>query len=94
MLTTNELAKIYDTIMSIPGMNETVKIDMKISHKSVLLLNTVMQRGLTLKQNDESPNLLEIVHQDTLQELNSFAVNCLMKAGLTELNEKLKSFKN
>jgi len=33
MLTTNHVAKVYDTILSIPGMNETVKIDMRISRK-------------------------------------------------------------
>ena len=27
------IAKVYDTILSIPGMNETVKIDMRISRK-------------------------------------------------------------
>ncbi len=44
MLTTNDVAKVYDnyikvygTILSIPGMNETVKIDLKISRKNVLL---------------------------------------------------------
>jgi hypothetical protein len=30
MLTTDEVAKVYDTILSIPGMNEKVKIDLKI----------------------------------------------------------------
>jgi hypothetical protein len=46
MLTTNDLTKVYDTILSIRGMNETVKIDLKISRKNVLLLNNVIRRGL------------------------------------------------
>ena len=50
MLTTNDVAKVYDTILSIPGMNETVKIDMRISRKNVLLLNSVIKRGLMLKR--------------------------------------------
>ena len=33
MLTTSDVAKVYDTILSIPGMNEAVKIDMRISRK-------------------------------------------------------------
>lgn len=60
MLTTNDLAKVYDTILSIPGMNETVKIDMKISRKNVLLLNSVIKRGLNTKDDDKSTNLLEV----------------------------------
>ncbi len=54
MLTTNDVARVYDTIMSIPGMNEPVKIDIKISRKNVLLLNSVIKRGLTSKEDDKS----------------------------------------
>jgi len=42
MLTTSDVAKVYDTILGIPGMNEMVKIDMKISRKNVLLLHSVI----------------------------------------------------
>jgi hypothetical protein len=93
MLTTTDIAQVYDTILSIPGMNETVKIDLKISRRNVLLLNRVIERGLTPKPDDKSSNLLDIVPEDVLQELTSLADDCLKKAGLTELSEKLKSFK-
>lgn len=93
MLTTNDIAQVYDTILSIPGMNETVKIDLKISRKNVLLLNRVIERGLTPKPDDKLTSLLEIVPEDALQELTSLADDCLKKAGLIELSEKLKSFK-
>ena len=93
MLTTNDIAQVYDTILSIPGMNETVKIDLKISRKNVLLLNRVIERGLSPKQDDKSSNLLDIVPEDALQELTTLADDCLKKAGLIELSEKLKSFK-
>jgi len=93
MLTTNDIAQVYNTILSIPGMNDTVKIDLKISRKNALLLHGVIERGLTLKQGDKSSNLLDIVPENALQELTSLADDCLKKAGLTELREKLKSFK-
>ena len=93
MLTTNEMAQVYDTILSIPGMNDTVKIDLKISRKNVLLLNRVIERGLTNNPDVTSSNLLDIVPEDTLQELTSLANDCLKKAGLTESSEKSKSFK-
>jgi hypothetical protein len=93
MLTTNDVAKVYDTILSIPGMNETVKIDLKISRKNVLFLNRVIERGLSLKPDDKSSGILDIVTEDTLAELTFLANDCLVKAGLTELNEKLKSLK-
>ena len=91
MLTTSDVAKVYDTILSIPGMNETVKIDMRISRKNVLLLNSVIKRGLTAKDDEKSLNLLANIPAETLQEMNAFADDCLTKAGLTELSEKLNS---
>lgn len=92
MLTTNDVAKVYDTILSIPGMNETVKIDFKISRKNVLLLNSVIKRGLNAKDDDKSLNLLGSIPEETLKELSTLADDCLTKAGLTELSEKLNSF--
>lgn len=91
MLTTTDVAKVYDTILSIPGMNETVKIDMRISRKNVLLLNSVIKRGLSSKDDDKSLNLLANIPAETLEELNVFADDCLTKAGLTELSGKLNS---
>ncbi|MBT2564690.1 hypothetical protein J7E50_19540 [Pedobacter sp. ISL-68] len=89
MLTTNDVAKVYDTILSIPGMNETVKIDLRISRKNVLLLNHVIERGLAAKEDEKNPGLLSSVPEEGLQELRALAEDCLQKAGLIELSEKL-----
>jgi len=93
-MTTNDVAKVYDTILSIPGMNETVKIDLKISRKNVLLLNSVIERGLTVKDDDKSSSLLNSVSEESLKELKAFASDCLQKAGLIELSEKLNMLGN
>lgn len=92
MLTTSDVAKVYDTILSIPGMNETVKIDMKISRKNILLLHSVLKRGLLAKNDDQSSALLESIPKGALEELHAIADDYLSKAGLTELSEKLKTF--
>jgi hypothetical protein len=91
MLTTNDVAKVFDTILSIPGMNEVVKIDLKISRKNVLLLNHVIERGLSAKDDDKPSILLTSVPVENLQELKLLADECLQKAGLIELSEKLKT---
>ena len=91
MLTTNEITQVYDTILSIPGMNDAVKIDLKISRKNVLLLTRVIERGLAIKQDDKSSNILDIVPKEVLQEFTALADDCLKKAGLTDLSEKLKT---
>lgn len=91
MFTTNDVAKVYDTILSIPGMNDVVKIDLKISRKNVLLLNQVIERGLSAKDDDKSSALLGNVPEESLLELKNLSEDCLQKAGLIELSEKLKA---
>lgn len=93
MLPKNEVAKLYDTILSIPGMNDEVKIHLKISRKNLLLLNKVIERGLNGKDPDDKSNgVLDTVPKETLQELKDIASQLLNKGGLTEVNEKLNSF--
>ncbi|UPZ36514.1 hypothetical protein MUB18_20725 [Sphingobacterium sp. PCS056] len=88
-MTTNDVAKVFDTILSIPGMGEVVKIDLRISRKNVLLLNQVIELGLEAKEQDKT-GLLSTIPEDDLKELKSLSVDCLTKAGLTDLSEKLK----
>jgi hypothetical protein len=70
-------------------MNEVIKIDVRINRKTILLLNTVIDRGLELKDGDQ-PGLLASLSEETKAELKTFSEDCLAKAGLSELNEKLK----
>lgn len=88
---TNEVAKVYDTVLSTPGMNEAVKIDVKINRKTVLLLHSVIERGLMAKDGEQSHGLPDLIPKETVQELKEFSEECLKKAGLTELSEKMKA---
>jgi hypothetical protein len=90
-MTTNDVAKVFDTVLSIPGMNDVVKIDLKISRKNVLLLNHVIERGLSAKENDKPSILMTSIPDENLQELRFFGDECLQKAGLIELSEKLNT---
>ncbi|SHH09488.1 hypothetical protein [Flavobacterium johnsoniae] len=90
-MTTNDVAKVFDTVLSIPGMNDVVKIDLKISRKNVLLLYHVIERGLSAKENDKPSILMTSIPDENLQELRFFGDECLQKAGLIELSEKLNT---
>jgi hypothetical protein len=90
MITKNEVARVFDTIMSIPGMSESVKIDLKISRKNVLLLSHLIEKGLLLEKDESS--LLANITADGFDELKNLSQECLQKAGLVELNDKLLSF--
>lgn len=88
-MTTSEVAKVYETVLSIPGMNEGVKIDVKINRKAVLLRHSVVTNGLNTKEGETS-ELLKLLPADTVEELNALNEDFLKKAGLTEVSEKLK----
>lgn len=91
MLAKNDVAKIYETLLSIPGMNEEVKIPLKISRKNLLLLTKVIERGLNGKESDDkSISVLDIVAPETMQQLGEISGQLLNKAGLAEMNDKLK----
>ncbi len=90
MLTTNEVGQVFDTILSSPGMNDAVRIDMRISRKNVLLLTHVIEQGLTEKGEGKG-GLFASAPEESRQELMDISNDFLDKAGLTELSEKLKS---
>jgi hypothetical protein len=74
-------------------MNEKIKIDLRIPRKNVLFLSKIIERGLSSRETDDkSLDILETVSSETLQELILIYGEILEKAGLTEMNEKLKTF--
>ena len=92
MLSKTDLTRVYETLLSIPGMNDPVKIDLKLPRKQVLLLSKVIERGLAQKEGEEGPSILSLAPPETRGELVKVAEDLLAKGGLTEMNEKLKSF--
>ncbi|ABQ07385.1 hypothetical protein [Flavobacterium johnsoniae] len=87
MITENDAARVFDTVLSIPGMNEPVRMDLKISRKNVLLLSHLIQDGLKIREG--SSVLLGSINEKGREELEGISQECLQKAGLIELHEKL-----
>jgi len=93
MLAKNEVTKIYETILSIPGMNDQVKIVINVPRKNILFLSKAIERGLTIKDpDDKTANVLDMVPKEDLKELLTLAGDMLDKAGLTSMNQKLNTF--
>ncbi len=91
MLAKTDLAKIYETILSIPGMNDSIKVGIQIPRKNVWLLSKVIERGLTAKDTDDKSSLLEMLNKETMVALMEVAGQLIEKAGLSAMNEKLQS---
>lgn len=92
MQTTNTIARVFETILSIPGMNDNVKIQLSIPRKNVLLLSKVIERGLG-KEGIEDDNILNVAPKETIEELITISGELLDKAGLKEMNQKLNLLK-
>ena len=93
MQTTSTIAKVFDTVLSIPGMNDNVKIQLTIPRKNVLLLSKVIERGISFKDFNEENSIIDIASKETFDELREVANELLTKAGLMEMNEKLNALK-
>lgn len=91
-MTNEEVGRVFETMLSIPGMNENVKIDLKVSRKQVLLLALTIEKGLN-GEEDGFINLMRSASKETANEISSIAEDCLQKAGLTDLVAKLKALK-
>ena len=86
-----EMGKVYDTLLCSPGMEETVKIDLKISRKAVLLLSHAIEKGADPLGKAGLPCLPEEIAKEFSTLLSGIAKDCIDKAGLEILNQKLKA---
>ena len=93
MQITSTIAKVFDTVLSIPGMNDNVKIQLSIPRKNVLLLSKVIERGIFFKDFNEENSIIDIASKETFDELREVANELLTKAGLMEMSEKLNALK-
>lgn len=86
-----EMGKVYETLLCSPGMEETVKIDLKISRKAVLMLAHAIEKGADPLGKEGLPGLPEEISKEFSQLLSTIAKDCIDKAGLETLNQKLKA---
>ncbi|MGC4234566.1 MAG: hypothetical protein QM594_16410 [Niabella sp.] len=91
MLSEKEVALLYETIMSAPGMNDAVKLDLRIPRKNVLLLVKVMEKGLQTKPGDALDGLMRAAGENSLESMQQVGSELLEKAGLTGMHTRLNT---
>lgn len=91
MLNEKEVMLICETLLSAPGMSDTVKIDLRLMRKLVWLLARIIEKGVHGKQADQVDSLAKAVGSGAVEELLKVAGDLLQKAGLAEMNEKLNA---
>lgn len=77
-------------MLSAPGMDVEVKVDLRINRKTALFLVNVIEKGLN-KKGDPGYDLLSLSPVVSREELADIAKGILDKAGLAEMNGKLKA---
>ena len=93
MIAKTELARLYETLLTVPGMANLVKIDLKITLRDALLLSKIIERGLLGKDLDDSSlQILDMLSPEMTNKLSEIPKVILEKAGLIEMNEKLRNF--
>ncbi len=79
-----ERARVYDTLLSAPGMEDAVRIDMKIPRKQLLVLNHI----LSLPDLSKASELLKHIDGDLFRGLKELGGAFLEKSSLVEFNAK------
>ena len=91
MLSTKDVRIIYETLLATPGMNDEVKLNLKIPRKAVLFLSKAIEIGLIVKDDHEAAGLLQAADTASLEKLQDITGDILGTAGLSETYEKINA---
>jgi hypothetical protein len=86
-----EKSKIFETVLSSPGMTEKCKIVLLLSRQNILLLGRLIETGLLSDQQNFKDEIISVLPKESLEEFKAIHEEILRKSDLTEFYEKLKS---
>jgi hypothetical protein len=85
-----EKSKIFQTVLSSPGMNEKCKINLMMSRQNILLLSRLIEAGLLTDKNLFDDEIIAALPEDSLEEFKNIHEEILRKGELTEFYDRLK----
>lgn len=85
-----EKFKIYETVLSSPGMNEKCKINLLISRQNILILSRLIEAGLLSDKKPIDDEIISSLPKGYLEEFKGIHEEILKKADLTDFYEKLR----
>lgn len=86
-----EKSKLFEMVLSSPGMAESCKIGFKISRQNVLVLARLIESGILENKTVSEDDILGALPESSVAEFKAIHEEVLKKSGLTEFYEKLKS---
>lgn len=85
-----EKSKIFETILSSPGMSEKCKLALQVSRQNVLLLGRLIEAGLLAKEMALDDEIISALPKESVEEFKQLHEEILKKAELTEFYSRLK----
>ncbi len=89
-MTVKDVSNYYDTVLAVPGMANLVKIDLKISRKTVVMLVQAIERGMKEGKAAEG-DLFALVPEEAKKDLSDVITQCLEKSEMGDLMQRLKT---
>ena len=93
MLSAKDVALLYETLLANDWMGETVKVDLRLTRKTVLALSKVIEIGL-LQENIGRDSLLQASIKDTMETLQNIPLEIRKKGNLTDMYDKMYALIN
>ena len=85
-----EKSKIFETILSSPGMTEKCKIVLTISRQNILVLGRLIEAGLITDNNTFKDEITAALSMESLDEFKTIHEEILRKGELTDFYQRLK----
>jgi hypothetical protein len=85
-------AKMFETILSSPGMNEKCKVVLQLSRQSIVLLSRLVETGLEKNVNSENEDeILQFLPTSVREELQGVVQEALKKGALEDFYSRITS---
>ena len=83
-------SKIFETLLSSPGMTDKSKINLMLSRQNIILISRLIEVGLRAEKNGIEDEIFTALPKDSVDELKVIQAEILHKANLSDFYERLK----
>lgn len=85
-----EKSKIFETVLSSPGMTQKCKVNVVMSRQNILLLSRLIEAGLLTDEQAFDDVIIAALPKESLEEFRTVHEEILRKAGLIDFYQRLK----
>ena len=86
-----EKSKVFETILSSPGMQEKCKVNLMLSRQNIIFLGRLIEAGLTVEKNYVDDEIIAALPDSSRDELKLIQEEILDKGNLAEFYQRLRS---